>query len=248
MIHIDKEAIELAHQIVTEWAEIYAEELPLFTPGEKVFSLLRVAIAIANLTFSHPTNSTYECQVREVHVEWARQWFTRAFASLQYDQYSLKAIATRDLDRPFHAELILMRLAALANHDDAASVLPQMFGQNGRSHWCSILGLNIFEAEGFFSECIRKGLLESTKEGWGNSSHLAPTKGGSKLLRNLVLLCEEYPELWVQRRMAMLDWNGKQEDPGLVPMNLNPQQLRSYFDERVSNRPTGIRSHPSSAG
>jgi MCM P-loop domain len=242
MVHIDREAIELAKRTISEWQEIYAEELPLFTPGEKVFSLLRVAIAIANLTFSYPESSIYECHVREVHVAWAREWFTKVFASLQYDQYSLKAIATRDLERPFDAELILLRQEALANHEDAAHILPQMFGQNSRQHWCSLFGMNIFEAETFFSSCIRKGLLESSREGWGNHSQIAPTKGGSKMLRNMVVLCEEYPELWTQRRMAIMAWNGRQDGPdGLIPLNLNTQQLRNYWNERIGDRPTSIR-------
>ncbi len=86
MVHFDKGVVELAEQVCEDWVDTYSEELPLFTRKEKPYSVLRIAVAIANETFSHPEGQFDHCLVRKCHVKWAARWLERTWATTSFPQ------------------------------------------------------------------------------------------------------------------------------------------------------------------
>ncbi len=229
MIHFDSEALKLSDQICQDWGEVYTEDLPLFTRKEKPYSLLRIAVSIANMTFSHPQGKADECEVRTCHVQWAADWLERTWAGLQYDELSAKTKSTIEVTKPFNVEKMFSCSAGLIDSESAARIFPEFFGFYGKQKLMSLLGKEAHEVEKWLSQMVGFGAFRFDKSSNGYNIEVGLTPGGHQILRNLYVLSTEYPEEYVRRYQALDHWFG-QSDPDLSPLSISTHILRREWD------------------
>lgn len=234
MVHFDKEAIELSEQVCQDWGEIYTEELPLFTRKEKPYSLQRIAIAIANMTFSHPVGKVDECQVRKCHIQWAANWLERTWAGLNYDEMSAKAKSTIEVTKPFHVEKQFSCYVGLKDHDSASRILPEFFGFYSKHKLLSLLGRESHEMERWLSQMVGYGAFCFDKADNGYNLEIGVSSGGHQILHNLYVLSTEYPEEYDRRYRRLENWVAF-EDPDMSPLSISTHILRREWDARTDD-------------
>lgn len=118
---------ELARRLVLDLAPNYwSIEVPLLVPSEKDKSLMRIAVAVANLTGSHPKESVHQVFVTKAHIEWAKRWLVRSFKSIEYDGFSMDRIRAEKVACPFLAEVCLTVDLAGMNYETPEIVRSRM--------------------------------------------------------------------------------------------------------------------------
>ncbi|MEE8519501.1 MAG: hypothetical protein V3S98_10295 [Dehalococcoidia bacterium] len=206
-IGITTDAFDYADAQCDKWAAIYdQEELPLFSGQEKTESVIRIAIAVANLTFSHdgadPSLRTVE--VRRVHVEWACQWLEYCWAEAEYDKHS-EAVARRNrvnnvmqvqalLTKNLEAHMVEGQLMCLLYEQDmreAASICP---GNDWREQNQSLAVLR------------RCNVLEVYRE--AGISKIGPTRGGVALITRIIDLANDNEDTYDKARTQWEQWKG----------------------------------------
>ncbi len=235
MIHFSKEARDLAEQVCQDWGEVFTEELPLFTRKEKPYSVLRIAVAIANMTFSHPESKPDECEVRECHVQWAINWLERTWAALHYDELSAKTKSTVEVSQPFRVEKQFTCYPGLIDADSAARIFPEFFGFYSKSKLMSLLGKEIHETERWLSQMIGYGAFRFDKSQNGFHIEVGLTPGGHQILRNLYVLATEYDEEYVRRYRLLDHWIEPKDPKNLSPLSIKTNILRREWDARTSD-------------
>ncbi len=247
LIRIDEEAIEEAFRLCRiEWKDRYSEDLPLFTEKEKVFSVIRIAIAIANMTLSHWDANLDFCHVRLVHVKWAAKWLEHTWHLLEYDVVSR---TTRQIISPANSWRIEALLTARLHLRDAASVqfvLGRLFGVMTRDELRAVLGFDFQNFELWCNDMLRCGGLEviRTAGSWtGLGFRLS--RGAVSILQKLIAFAAAEPEGWERRFNKIESWSmtarGNRAIPlpqGLAPIDA-PLEL---FDDRydaAKNRDQG---------
>lgn len=238
-IIITPEANQLAFDICDEWADIYAEDLPLFTKGEKVFSLLRIAVSVANATFSFPEGDDTKCEVRPCHVEWAAEWVKYTWRISKYLHYSLNAPSKREVTRAFEAESLLTTYLMLEDPEDAANILEHLLGQNQRSQLSSILGKEPHEVDKWTRTLVGCGVLHSAKATNGYNVVIQPTVAGHTMMTNLLDLAENYPAAWTDRYQKIKAWSFDKHarKPSLPPITNKIEALRESWEKDIVEGP-----------
>lgn len=227
-VHIRDDASELAMREIERMAKIYAEEVPLFTKFDKFYCLLRIAIAVANASFSHPRGRPMECEVRAVHVQYAVRLLELCYHSIGYDEMSSVLIKKRELANPFEVEAQLTVKLGLHDARTAAVTLSSLSERQDRKVVLSHTGLDIAESERWVGRMLRLGALEIGRDGY--QVFVQPTTGGAKLLKNLIYAAENYENVYEMRWRAVAQWfnqtNDRKEGPsGMFPMNLDLKYL-----------------------
>lgn len=223
---IEPDAEELAKAFCKEWAGRFdSEQLPLFTPEEKSYGLLRIAIAVANCVFSHPKNDAYSVHVRKVHVEWAANWLLHTWRLSGYDLYSQKRREAEMVVKIFEAERMFTWNLGLEDCDIARSRLEAFLTPFGSTEIITLTGLEIQVAHNWLSRMIALHVFERVKERNAYTVRYQLTRGGQQLVGNLLKLAEHDIAAWVERHAAIKTWHSnspagpQRSDPDLVPMN-----------------------------
>jgi hypothetical protein len=227
MIYIEEDAIELARHYCKEWGLWYAIEMPLFTEMEKIVSVLRIAISVANMVFSHPTGKPSECVVKKVHVEWASRWLVRTWEKMQYDRYSAHLIAQREVTHPFEVERHLTVRLDLGDPEQAVAVVSEMFGSYPRNHLFNLLGMEGRDAADWIKTMIRMRALCSDVQ-WGGNVMLKPTPGGKQIMEMICYLARNYPHVYAHRYQRLLRWvkkTGEQGPSEILPLTVSRECL-----------------------
>lgn len=200
MVHISDEAIAYAKQKSQEWSGFYDHNLPFFTPEEKHYSLLRIAISLANICFSHPSGEPYHCKVNAGHVEWAAEWLQHTFVGSGYDKYSQVTMQKSTLDRPFDAEAEFSVALNLGKPADASALLPSFLGGFTATECQAMLGKDHWEIGKWLNKMMRLGVLFQTRDARNtNLTEIRLTKAGDSLVRNMLLCADEFPAAWEHR-------------------------------------------------
>lgn len=240
MIHIEDEAWEFAQKTCKEWDVIYvADALPLHTGAEKAHSLIRTAIAIANLCYSHPEGRPRECLVRLAHVEVAVDWMIRCFENLQYDLYSQRVLRSRTITQPFTVEALFTVHLRLEDPGCAMLLLSQMCeAQDLRTMQARITGNGSVEEQRDFSRWLGQMNLLGAIESNSLTSYqvtYTPTPGCTRILQRLVRLATDDPQAYVDRYRVMQAWHGSAEARGVPgiskqPSGIQPLDAEDYND------------------
>lgn len=221
-IHLADEVVELAKQVALEWDSIYAaDDLALHTGVEKHHSIIRIAIAIANICFSHPDGKPAECEVRLVHVEWAIAWLVHCWQNLQYDQFSQRRIASRTLSQPTRVEIALTVWLDLGDPDHASSILPRLTEANSpRSLQALIMGCGQVEEPKHYYKwlqlMLRYGAIFEKSENQFNTVYL-PTQGCLEILHGLIALARDDPDQYAERQSSLSRWDDSPESKSNIP-------------------------------
>lgn len=221
---IRPEAVTMARKLCSDWKDLLdSETLPLFTPEEKPFSLLRIAIAVANLTFSHPKSDIYAVDVRAVHVEWAAKWLQHVWKESGYDVYSARRMAQQNIDRPFEAEKMLSVALGLEDPIIADNTLSQFLEPFTLLDLVAITGRESYEAVKWISRMQALRVFErqkSQQNAYGVT--FCTTVGGDHMLKNMLAFARNDHTQWVDRYRSLANWYGSTsaEGPGgLVSMS-----------------------------
>lgn len=225
---IDDEAAELSKRLCKDWQEHYdSEQLPLFTPEEKAHSVLRIAIAVANVCFSHPRNDPYSVHVRKVHVEWAGRWLEHTWTLSGYDTYSRKRKDKQKVIKIFEAERRLTIEMGLQDPIIAESKLNLLLTPFSAGEVMTITGHpDLQQAANWLSRCVALHVLERTRA--PNSYHVQYqlTAGGTELVQRLIRLATSDESAWHARWESLSRWStGQKSDPDVVPMDAEPWEL-----------------------
>jgi len=217
-IAIEKDAYDLAIERVGQWMTVYDTDLPLFTGPEKVSSLIRIAIAIANLTFSHPPNDYGRCHVRRAHVEWACQWLEGLWDGSGYNLYSAAAKKTK-IRQPWIAEWLLLSFVG-ADPTHATASFDYMHRTHTRQSLQSWTGKRPDDLDLFISGLLKAGVFETYDEGEGVLRY-GTTAEGAKLLRSLMALADNRPGEYRMRFERYNTW-WNQANHAEGPKNVEP--------------------------
>lgn len=225
-IIIDDDAADLAKSYCREWQDSFdCEQLPLFTPEEKSYSLQRIAIAVANAVFSHPKNDPYSVHVRKVHVEWAANWLMRTWKLSGYDIYSQRRRESQKIVRIFEAERMFTFSLGLEDPEIAGSRLEQFLTPFGSNEIITLTGLEPMLANNWLSRQVALHVFERVREKNAYTVRYQLTRGGQQLLGNLIRLSEGDVAAWVARYQAIRTWSNAVGEPDLVPMNADSWEL-----------------------
>jgi hypothetical protein len=214
-------AVELARQVVgEEWTAKYSEELPLFTQKEKLLSVLRIAVAVANMTLSHVGNDLSTCSVRKVHVQWAIKWLEQTWEDLGYARFSASCLSSQSVLDPFGVEFAIGANLSLDDPVQARNVLNKLFGAVSKEELRSVVGMDYSAFERWLMTLMRKGVFEINRTGGrGFFVQLRLTKGGFKIVKGALLMAEDYPELWPARVQGVRTWFSMRNGPAVSTIN-----------------------------
>lgn len=233
---IDDEAFDQAKAHCRDWEDSYdSEQLPLFTSEEKCYSLMRIAIAVANATFSHPKHDPYSVHVRPVHVQWAANWLVHLWNLSGYDLYSNKRRDQQRVVKIFDAERKFTFDLGLQDPYIAVSILGMFLTPFGPTEITTLTGLEIQHAHNWLAKMVALHVFERSR--MANSHHLnyQLTEGGRTLVSNLIRLAEHDEAQWIERHAAMKAWSmaslaGNQSEPPLIPMDGSAWELFGKAD------------------
>lgn len=212
LIEFAPEAIEEAQRLCQlEWKDKYSEELPLFTEKEKVYSVLRIATAIANMTLSHPEGDVGRCHVGLVHVQWAAKWLEHTWTLLEYESVSRRAKKTVDPRSLWRLEALLTCRLNLSEPTAVNFVLGRCYGMLGREELRAITGLSFQEFDRWIMDLVRCGAIEVVRppgsSAFGSQLALRFTAGAIGVIQSLVTLADSAPEIWTDRYNRLNTWN-----------------------------------------
>lgn len=200
-VHISEESIARAKEVVREWAGLYdSERIPLFTVEEKEFSLLRSAVAIANLCFSHSKGDINSVEVRPVHIEWVKQWYEHTWRTVQYEEWSERCARAKTVVNPLTAEKLLSFDIGLDDYMQVESVLSQMMGPNSVAQLAGMVGKNMGEINVWLRKALAHNVLENNQNHTGYGTQYTPTEGGHKLMSQLIALAQNDPDRYQERQ------------------------------------------------
>lgn len=247
-IRIVEEALQIARDQVRDWSGFYSEELPLFTGAEKLFSLLRVAIAAANAVFSHDNDDLRICVVRPGHVKWAARWFEELWELAMYDQFSAAQFAKREVRQPFHVEAEFTAKLHVESADEALRLLDNFFGSVTLAELSAYTGKDNYKTTAWASNLVRLGALERTTSKNQYATYWRLTPGAHTLLKNLVDLANDFPEEFTKRTKKLSDWvamAASKGEPSIEHLEALLERLRDEWSN--ADGETNIVGGPGSA-
>lgn len=222
LVEIDPAAIELAREFTEECRGVFSERIPLFTPEASFYSVLRIGIAVANLCFSHPDGNYYACRVRRGHVEWACGWLRHTWELSKYDLFSENEVRRNEVLDPYAAEHFLTCKLSLDKPEYASGVFESLLTNFRESELPALTGFEIYDAIKWFSQLKRMNVFAKDDARDSYATSYMPTKGGELVLRNLIDIAENYPEVYVARfdRIKMWKERGHATKPNMQPLTL----------------------------
>lgn len=220
-IQIEQRAIHLASETCQAWAEVYSTELPLFTGSDKVRSILRVAIAIANLCYSHPEGQPLVCFVRRCHVQLAVQVMEKLFTLSGYGEYSLRSSDKAQMVNRFDVEWLLVK--NIVEPAVAANILRNILGEFNQNDLMSYLNLDMRAVQEWQHKMFSCGALARRRTG-DKFLSMRLTKPCNKLVRILSQMAEEDPERFKMRRQELAQW---------MTMRVGTPAAEPHLDELV---------------
>lgn len=206
---IEKEAETLAFDMAESCrSQLSYDRVPLYTPEEKPYSILRIATAVANICFSHLPADSYSCVVRPVHVHWACEWLWHTWTLSGYDRYSAAVLANSAPDSSFAIEKLLTIALGLDDPPQAARVLEILMGGVSPVHDAQLLGLvNDSDRHRFFSQGAKVNALTPGKD--ADRGRVVLTDVGHDVAKKLAELARDDPQTYVYRYKRLLAWSGK---------------------------------------
>lgn len=213
------ESEALAFEYAASWKHKFtSEKLPLYTPEEKPYSLLRIATAVANLCFSHVPGDPYSVVVNTVHVEWAAAWLLHVWEASGYDQFSRSALRNDTEDSPFAIERFLMVNLRLDDPAHASRVLDAFMHGFDSHDDCAMLGLiSEDDKRSFISKGTRLNVL--THGGGDRRGMFVMTDIAHRVAMQLKQLSLDDPDEFVTRYRKLVSWTRADSGPeGLVPL------------------------------
>ncbi len=231
-VHLEPEAVRMAIEAAQSWRDMLeCEDLPLFTPEEKPNSLLRIAIAVANLTFSHLPGDYLSVHVRPVHVEWAIQWIQHTWAGSGYDRYSARVRTMQTVDKPLEAESWLTTKLGFTDPYLAETVLSGLRRPFTMQDVSTLTGKDPADAARWMARLRALHVVEQRKASNAYYNEFGVTRDGAKLIDNLLLMCRDHPEKYAERMTRLSRWVGTSEPPQLTPMTAETWEI---LDEQGS--------------
>lgn len=196
-IVIAPEAWELAKRIFRDWQPVY--ELPDFgfLHRDRENTLMRVAVAVANLTFSHVESNIGQTEVREVHVLWAKQWIEQRWKDTDYDKVCADYHRSRTLRHPVKAAALLLENRPPTRVEELADLLGEV------SFWQvrELAPREDIGSQGTWArDCRGFGIIKPAPTSVAGRSLFTATPGGERLIRSLLRLADEDPDLYEEHR------------------------------------------------
>lgn len=218
-VEIEEDAQRLARSLSNSWRDDYdSETLPLFTPEEKAISLMRVAVAVANVCYSHPPGRPYNCWVRKVHVEWAAQWMLHLWKESGYDLYSRRRTTAHVISDPLEAEKALITGTGVASADAAEVFLQSVLEPFSMADVPGMIGGEPAACARWVSKLIQTRVIERQREGTTSYGvRYIVTRGGMHMVQNMIAYARQNPEGWKNRYHSLTFGTG-----GAIPKNLIP--------------------------
>jgi len=187
-VRVSEEAEGLIQRFASDWRDLFSEEVPLFTSGEKSFSLRRMAVAAANSTFAHPEGELHICDVRPCHVEYAASRLTQFWESVQYPAFSLNARQkSEEIHNPQHVECLLLKIGG-RDPWQAINSLRSLFGEVHPRVLTSLLRSDQRDTDAWIGNML--GLNAAYYDG----QKVRLTKACQTMVRDLIWMAEEHPD------------------------------------------------------
>lgn len=219
---------------VSDLESAYYDELPLFTREEKPNSVLRVAVAAANILFSHPKGHPERCLVRRCHVEFALEWLDHTYRSVAYDAYSVDRRARDCVSEPLRAEATLYQQIDGGSPVAAQRLVAALFeGVQAHGCWAALTEVSMGDAVKWFQVLTRLGVLRLTR------GEFRVTKGGAEFLSRLSHLSASYPDAFQERWERFGIWRravGQKERGKLLPAVTPLTAPREILEDEWSGR------------
>lgn len=214
---LEPEAEQLAFEASDSWKHVYAyDKIPLYTPEEKPYSILRIATAVANICFSHHMRDPYSVIVRPVHVQWAIQWLKSMWDACEYDRFSRATITVNANDSPFGIERFLVAYLRLDDPQGAIRILAALMNGFTKDE-IQMLGIQPQDQTLFLSKGLKMNALHPSGEESRNKFVL--TDAAHDIALRLSELAMNDPDLFVDRYRRLMAWSNN--DPqNLVPIHL----------------------------
>lgn len=232
MVHFTPEALQYAKQKCKEWTGYYAHDIPLFTPEEKHLTILRMAIAAANMLYSHPKEDASHCLVNIGHVVWAAEFLEMTWKLSEYEGYSIVLERKKTLEKPFDVEAEFSIGLSLDTPSDASTLLPDFMGGFSMSEACALVGKESYDVSRWVNKMIRLGVFMQSKSYQnGYYTNIKLTKAGDTFLRNLLTLAEEYPRTWRIRLREIKEYAISKRMPQVVAMTEPRAKLKEEWSE-----------------
>lgn len=227
---IEDDAIRHVQQINDIWRDRYSEDIALFTTAEKPMSLLRVAAAASCACLSHPERETDHVLITREHVEWARTLFEEVWRDCGYEHYSSSKMQLLGISQPFRVEKLLTAELHLYDPTEALFVLNNLFKPLSKGEIQTFTGKDGRDAEVWTNAMVRCGAYEpmSSRNGWNREWRLTP--GAFAILRNLVMLASEQPEVYAARVQRLDQWLGNKTEPEMVALSMPEQAVRAAYE------------------
>ena len=226
-IFIDDDAVDLAKKLASDWQDKYeSESLPLFTPEEKPVSIMRIATALANLTFGYWKDDFYSAHVRKVHVEWSANWLRHVWSESGYDRYSQARIASNRIELKFEAEKMLTVNLGLQDPNIADIVLSQFLEPFSLQELIAIIGKEHFEVTKWIARMQALRVFERVKNPLNTYTvSFSTTKGGDHMILNLLAYARHDHDQWIDRYNRISIWLGPADPDNMVPMTAETWEL-----------------------
>ena len=219
-VEIDEDAQRLARAQCDAWKDDYdSETLPLFTPQEKAISIMRIAVAVANVCYSHPPGKMHSVHVRKVHVEWAAEWLQHLWRECGYDLYSKRRTTAHVIMDPLMAESAILTGTGCATPDTAEVLLQSILEPFSIGEVPAMIGADPAGSARWVAKLIQHRILERQREGmsgWG--VRYCVTRGGAAMIANMLAFAREKSELWGPRYHKVVHGTGGMPDRSLIPM------------------------------
>jgi hypothetical protein len=214
-IDIPEECLRLAKEACEFWkAEFLSDSVPLFTSAEKVASLVRIAISIANLCFSHDPKDPMRTVVRPVHMQWAIDWLQHTWATNGYEDYCRAEMVKETVTRPLHAE---KHLTITAKQDDPVSAeafLSMFLEPFHLADLAPRLGLAQNEANKWLSKGLILHVFVKDRADNAYNAEYRLTRSGRVLVESILDVAIDHPEEFARRMSILRQW----VDQGLIDL------------------------------
>lgn len=204
---LEKPAVELAFELAESCREqLSCDRVPLFTPEEKPYSILRIATAVANMCFSYPAEDVYSCVVQPVHVNWAFEWLWHTWTLSGYDKYSSATMSNTRPETVFAIEKLLTVTLRLDDPAQAARVLDIIMGGLHPTFDAPLLGL-VVDADRyrFFSSAARINLMTPGRD--ADRGRLVLTDVAHDVAKRLADMARSDPEGYIHRFRQLSSWS-----------------------------------------
>lgn len=234
-VSIHPECFDICAGYTKKWMEIYDQKIcPLVAGDEKGESMLRIAIAVANLTFSHTgSDGSYRAvEVRPVHVHFAAEWLEHTWREARYDVWSEALLRQHEVLDPINVCHVLVgglkpsqvepNLGPLFHESiDPREVMGYMRGDTFQEQMSM---LNFLKSHRVIH---RIKVLGKAK--------IRATKGGQMILQNLMDMAVKNEDAFQRAQEDWARWMQCVNPSGPPPVNLADQNEFELFMHDDSN-------------